>query len=229
MKDVPDPKKLPWLKFWVVDWLNEPSLRFCSRGARSLWMDMLCLMHMATPYGHLTRNGVAVDANGLAKLVGDRLEEVTPLLEELEREKVFSKDAEGRIFSRRMVKEDHIRQVRSDAGRLGGNPMLGVSQKRPGYVYLMSRASDGATKIGCSRSPKRRLFEIRAAHKGDTITLLGRARVQEMVSVEEGFHKKYSRYHKNGDWFLLREEHVRELLDLLIKLDAETKTALKKK
>lgn len=115
-------EKLPWLKFWPSDWRNDIPLRCCSLAARGLWIDMLCLMHDSDPYGTLP------DENRLAKLIGSELAEIAPLMKELELEKVFSRDENGRIFSRRMQRDQQIRRQKSEAGKLGGNP--GLKKKR---------------------------------------------------------------------------------------------------
>jgi hypothetical protein len=64
----------------------------------------------------------------LARLIGETEGTLQPLLDELEVAGVFSRDADGVIFSRRMKRDEHIRNVRAEAGRQGGNPLL-VKQK----------------------------------------------------------------------------------------------------
>ena len=49
--------KRPWMKFYPADWRAEPSLRFTSLAARGLWIEMLALMHEATPRGSLLVKG----------------------------------------------------------------------------------------------------------------------------------------------------------------------------
>jgi hypothetical protein len=45
------------MKFYPSDWRSDPMLRLCSLAARGLWMEMMCLMHEAEPYGSLLVNG----------------------------------------------------------------------------------------------------------------------------------------------------------------------------
>lgn len=103
----------PWMKFYPADWRADPRLRMCSVGARGLWLEMMCLMHEATPYGSLLVNDHAVTVKQLAPLVGISEKEAYRFLAELDRAGVFSRDDCGVIFSRRM-KRDH---VRSEEGR----------------------------------------------------------------------------------------------------------------
>lgn len=91
---------------------------------------MLCVMHRSSDYGRLSRNGKPIDAAGLSGLIGGSQEEIKPLLDELEQEKVFSRDDAGVIFSRRMVRDHRIRETRKRTGSLGGNPALKKSAKK---------------------------------------------------------------------------------------------------
>jgi hypothetical protein len=85
---------------------------------------MLDLMHDGDPYGHLTAGGVPIDVEQLARIVGIGVKRTQCLLDELEQRKVFSRTPAGVICSRRMVRDEHIRDVRRRAGKLGGNPNL---------------------------------------------------------------------------------------------------------
>jgi len=97
--------RLPWFKLFKTDWLQEPTFRLCSRAARSLWLDMLCLMHDAQPCGHLKLKGKRLDAKSLAAVFGDREKDVVAWLAELESNGVFSRGRGGVIVSRRMVRD----------------------------------------------------------------------------------------------------------------------------
>ena len=84
----------------------------------------MCIAHEAEKYGVLSINGKAMTAHQIARMVGESPAVVSRLLVELEDAGVFSRDEKGAIFSRRMVKDERIRNVRAEAGRLGGNPDL---------------------------------------------------------------------------------------------------------
>jgi hypothetical protein len=123
--------KRPAFQFYPADWRKDPELRVCSIAARGLWIDMLAIMHEGTPYGHLTTSGGDISPADLARLVGEPAALVRRLLGELEARKVFSRDSAGVIHSRRMVRDEHIRNVRAAAGALGGNPhLLGAKDKQ---------------------------------------------------------------------------------------------------
>ncbi len=103
----------PWLKFYPRDWRGDQALRAVSVAARGLWIEMLCVMHEAQPYGHLILAGQAVSNDVLARVAGLGAEECGALIAELESAGVLSRTRKGVIYSRRMVK-DHSR---SEKGR----------------------------------------------------------------------------------------------------------------
>jgi hypothetical protein len=85
---------------------------------------MLDLMHDGEPRGYLTAGGVTITTEQLARLIGATVPSVRRWLVELEERKVFSRTEAGVIYSRRMVKDEHISEVRRHSGKLGGNPDL---------------------------------------------------------------------------------------------------------
>lgn len=98
----------PWMKFYPRDWRGDQALRAVSIAARGLWMECLCIMHEARPYGHLVLNGKPVGDDALARMTGAPVDEVAALMAELRQAGAFSVTREGIIFSRRMTK-DHAR------------------------------------------------------------------------------------------------------------------------
>jgi hypothetical protein len=107
----------PWFKFYPRDWRGDQALRMVSISARGLWMECLCIMHEARPYGHLLVNGRPVGDDALARMTGASVDEVRSLMDELQQAGVLSVTGEGVIFSRRMVRD----QERSAKGRKAVN------------------------------------------------------------------------------------------------------------
>jgi hypothetical protein len=103
----------PWLKFYPRDWRGDQALRAVSIAARGLWMEVLCIMHEASPYGHLVLGGLAVSNDVLARMSGLGAAECGELLAELESAGVFSRTRKGVIYSRRMIKD----RSRAEKGR----------------------------------------------------------------------------------------------------------------
>jgi hypothetical protein len=121
--------KRPSFQFYPGDWINDAALRSVSVSARGLWIDMICFMHQGSDYGHLKVNHKVILPPNLARMVGATLPEVEGWLAELESAGVFSKDESGCIYSRRMIKDEKLREIRANGGILGGNPALKQPQK----------------------------------------------------------------------------------------------------
>lgn len=111
--------KRPSFQFYPGDWRADPGLRLCSIAARGLWIEMTCIMHEGEPYGHLTVQGRPIDPAMLARLVGEGAPAVKRWLAELGANDVFSRTEEGVIFSRRMVRDEQVRELRAAGGKEG--------------------------------------------------------------------------------------------------------------
>ena len=148
--------KLPSMQFYPGDWLKDPALRAASSGARGLWIDMLCLMWQARPRGYLqTATGAPLSDEQIARMTGNcSLEEVRGWLGELDELGVFSRTDQGVIYSRRLVREERVRQARSDAGRKGGrNRLLKQNRKQtPSKTQANGQANAQANRGSSSSS-----------------------------------------------------------------------------
>lgn len=113
-----------WSKFYWSDWQSDPALRLCSYAARGLWMDLLCIAAAHDPIGYVAVAGRALDETSIARLTGGQESEVRALLGELDRAGVFSRDRQGRIYSRRMVKDARKAATARNQGKEGGNPTI---------------------------------------------------------------------------------------------------------
>lgn len=123
----PQRKDNPSSIFYWKDYENDEGLRVSSLAAQGLWMRLLCVAAKADPYGYILVNGFPLDATGAARLAGVAEGEAQSLLQELERNGVFSRDRKGRMFSRRLVRDAAVRAKAQKNGAKGGNPALGVS------------------------------------------------------------------------------------------------------
>ncbi len=113
-----------WAKFFWADWLSDANLRRCSPAARGFWMDMLCVAAQHEPVGYLCVNGEGLTACDMARIAGVDEAEATALTAELERNGVCSRDRNGRLYSRRMVRDAQKRALAAKNGAKGGNPSL---------------------------------------------------------------------------------------------------------
>jgi hypothetical protein len=138
-------EKPPFIPFFVDDWLADERLRLCSLEARGLWTDMLCLMHKCDRRGYLQQaSGKPFSKEQLARIAGCSAENVSRLLQELIDSGVPSVNEHGVIYSRRMVRDEHIRQVRSAAGRKGGETTTGLLKQNAKQTSSKSQANGQA-------------------------------------------------------------------------------------
>ena len=136
----------PWLKFYPTDWRSDPALRMCSMAARGLWIEMIALMHEATPYGHLLVSGRSPTDAQLAVLVGAPSDQIPELLGELDAAGVFSRTREGVIYSRKMTRTAKKAAIARKNGKNGGNPALSKERENPPSDNLKDKGKDKPQK-----------------------------------------------------------------------------------
>ena len=121
--------KRPSFQFYPADWLRDTALRSCSVQSRGLWIDMICYMHEGSPYGYLKVGNKVILASNLAGMTGLTLQEAEGCLKELHDAGVYDIDEDGVICSRRMIRDENLRNIRALGGHKGGNPTLKVKGK----------------------------------------------------------------------------------------------------
>lgn len=117
-------RDLPWMKFDPVRFSNEPKLRKCCRQARSLYVDMLSLMHHARPYGHVLIDGVVQTPADIAAIFGDAESDVTAWLDQLVSNGVLQRNEAGALYCSRMVRDWAKAEADRANGAKGGNPYI---------------------------------------------------------------------------------------------------------
>lgn len=115
--------KLPGFMFYPGDWVKDPELSRCSKAAKGMWMDMLCKAFELKQRGKFITSQVPWTREEIAGAVGGDVTENLLLLNELISKHVAKIDKRGAIYSERMIHDERIRQIRSDAGSLGGRPI----------------------------------------------------------------------------------------------------------
>lgn len=113
--------KRPSFQFYPADWRKDAALQSCSVGARGLWIEIMCIAHECEPYGHLVVNGKPMSTAQIARLVGASEKECAKFVIELEDAGVCARDDKGAIFSRRMVKDEDLRERRAAGGKEGSD------------------------------------------------------------------------------------------------------------
>lgn len=103
----------PVMYMYPQDWKSESTLRnvfaatpVLGLAAEGLWFRLCLEIHASPRAGYLLKeNGLAPSLAEIAAWVNRPVELVKHLIEELDREHVFSRDDAGTIYSRKMVKQ----------------------------------------------------------------------------------------------------------------------------
>lgn len=106
----------PYIRFFPDSWMNDAALRKCSRHTRATWMDLLCLAHQGYPYGHLADQNGALTVKFMANWCEVTPSQLAVAIGELEKHGVLSRNGAGIIYSRRMVRDEEVRQKRASGG-----------------------------------------------------------------------------------------------------------------
>ena len=113
--------KLPAFQFYPADWRKDPGIQALSYEERGIWFEMICLMHESEERGKLTLNGKAINNKRLSKMLGLEPRKFSKIIVEFLELGVASKcEITGAIVSKRMVRDEVIRQIRSESGKKGG-------------------------------------------------------------------------------------------------------------
>lgn len=117
--------KLPSIQFYPADWRKDPGVQSLSFHDKGVWLEILCLMHESEQRGKLLLNGNPMPDDALARLLGLDKQNLAKTLRTLLDFGVASRCPEsGALINRRMVRDEALRKIRQEAGKLGGNPAL---------------------------------------------------------------------------------------------------------
>lgn len=161
--------KRPAFQFYPSDWRQDMALQSCSMAAQGLWLNMLCLAHECSPYGFLVVNGKPMGAAHIARLLGLSARDCERLLAELHEAGVTSQTEDGAIFSRRMVRDEALRNARAEGGKYGaehghkgaehgskgGRPRKETGDKKPPLNPPPSSSSSSSNKDSLRSSSAR--------------------------------------------------------------------------
>lgn len=161
--------KRPAFQFYPADWRKDPALSICSLAARGLWIELMCIMHEADEYGTLTVNGKAMTLQQIARMVGESPAILKKIMDELEDAGVFSRATDGSIYSRRMTRDEEIREARAaggeagksfghlgaEHGKKGGRPRKGTGVKKPPLEPPPSSSSSSSTSVNAGKPESR--------------------------------------------------------------------------
>lgn len=117
----------PYLPLYIQDFLTDEKLIECSAQATGVYVRLMCIMHKSEEYGKIllrqkdkqNTEQLKNFASKLAKQMPYSLDVVTSALAELLAEKVIFIEGDF-LCQKRMIKDNSVSLVRSQAGKKGG-------------------------------------------------------------------------------------------------------------
>jgi hypothetical protein len=145
-------EKLEWFPFYVDDFLTSLGMRACSRGARSLLVDLLCYAWQSPRPGYLVR---PTSTGGTEPLTdkqlfltfagaGETRRQVLGWIQELCGAEVLRRDDDGLYNPRAVIEAARAREIRSKralAGAQGAANRWSTDGKRDGKRVASAMAS----------------------------------------------------------------------------------------
>jgi hypothetical protein len=127
--------KLPAFQFYPADWRADIGIQSLSYHDRGVWFEILCLMHQSEERGRLVLNGRPMSDEALSRALGLPVDELTATLERLLDYGVATRDDDGALVNRRMLRDEAVRRMRAEAGRRGGH-------KEPVNIDIIEEEAD---------------------------------------------------------------------------------------
>ncbi len=145
--------KLPAFQFYPADWRKDPAVQSLSYHDKGIWFEILCLMHESEERGKLLLNGKPMPEEALARLLGLDKQILTKTLTTLLDYGVASRDDYGALMSRRMVRDETLRKIRTEAGKKGGNPNLVNQNNNQNGSKIQNEVNQNSTPSSSSSKP----------------------------------------------------------------------------
>lgn len=121
--------KMPAMQFYPADWRKDLAVQALCYHDRGVWFEMLCLMHESSERGVLLLAGQPMPEDVAARLLGLDNQTFNQTLSNLLTYGVAKRrDEDNAVFSKRMVADEKLCEIRRQAGKMGGNPAL-LNQK----------------------------------------------------------------------------------------------------
>lgn len=117
--------KMPAMQFYPADWRKDLAVQSLGYFDRGVWFEMLCLMHESSERGVMLLNGQPMPDEVIARLLGLDNQTFNQTLTKLLTYGVAKRRSQDKaIFSKRMVEDEKLCEIRRNAGKMGGNPLL---------------------------------------------------------------------------------------------------------
>lgn len=110
------------MPFFTCDWLSCAEVKVLPPDVRGLWFDMICYMWESVERGVMVKpNHQPYTKNEITLMIGRDCSESYAWFDALIDNGVCAVREDGAIYSRRMVKDEAIREKRRVAGKKGGD------------------------------------------------------------------------------------------------------------
>jgi hypothetical protein len=130
-------------RFFWSDWLGDMAVRQLTPAERGLWIDCLAIMATANPVGHLCdQRGEPITRACLARIANCTADEVKEMLSTIVDKGVASRDLDGLIYSRRMLRDVARFSKNALAGKKGGKTTWLKIQQKQGFDLATDLATD---------------------------------------------------------------------------------------
>lgn len=144
--------KLPAIQWYPGDWKKDPGIQALDYHHRGVWWEIIQMMHESERRGVLLLNGKAMPDEALAHALGLPVDLLKQNLTTLLTYGVTSREpATGALVCRRMVRDENLRKIRKNCGKLGGNPNL-VNQKSTTQDNQIPTPSSSLAGLGFDRA-----------------------------------------------------------------------------
>ena len=117
------------IPLYTGDWLTDPQLSICSPATRGIWIDFICAMHQNGRSGIIS--GTNEQLSRLARCSSPEIEKALKELSRTDAADVSSKDGIWTIANRRMKREAATREIRKEAGSIGGSKTQAKREANP--------------------------------------------------------------------------------------------------
>lgn len=137
--------KLPYLQFFIGDWIKDPKLSLCTPATRGVWIDLLCAMHELDRAGEL--RGTTEQLARLARCSPVELEAALTDLQTSEAAGVHQRNGGWVLVNFRMKRKAEISAIRATSGSKRSakpkqNPEYGIEYENGSEKKRKERAAD---------------------------------------------------------------------------------------
>jgi hypothetical protein len=168
---------LPHIAFYPGDWRKDIAVQSLSYHHRGIWFEILMLMHCSEQRGRLVLAGKPMPNDAVARLLGLTEQEASNTMEILVASGVASRELDGTLYCRRMIREEERKaKLRSNASKGGSktqanreaNPYQAVSVEGERVLFSPSHSPSLSPKEEEQRTYTARL-RVREFARGEGI------------------------------------------------------------